>query len=182
MVLRSTAIARRDQRHGHVVRLLDLLVPVVAQGFIVEQETAIEAARAGNVSGIAAQGDVTPRERPGLAGRLLGVVVKARDEAAVEATTAELQRLAVPGRRQVHLEADVRCTVVHRMDGTLHLAVFAVRVVGGVGQDQFGRLHGGARGGQSNRCSGQGLAGQACAGRLGSAVRSALGSAALGLD
>ncbi len=93
--LRRAAVGLPDDRHRHVVALLDRLLSEVPERFIVERERAIETL-CGLVPAIGAQCDEPLLQRVGHVRRLQREAGQAGDQRAVVAAAAHLQRAAIP--------------------------------------------------------------------------------------
>ncbi len=107
--LRLDAIGGIDDGVRRVVRLLHRPLAVVEEEFLIELERPVEA-RPALVSAVGAERDPALRERGRRTCRLRRVVAGRRDERAVEATPAELQRATVPRGGEVDAELHVlRC-------------------------------------------------------------------------
>jgi hypothetical protein len=139
----AAPVARLDDDHRRVARLLERVAAPVGERLVVEAERAVErAARAGLVAGIAGEHGVAARDGKRLVARALGHVADDVGDGAVEAAAAIHQRLLVPGRRQRDAEEDVRRRGIDRRDLRVDAAVFGDRR--GRGHDSGGG-HGAAR-------------------------------------
>ncbi len=114
--LRRLAISARHQRHGGIADLLVGEVREVLEGFVVEREHLRQLPGLGLVAGIRAIGDKAARQWRGFVEGMGRRQAQSRDQHAVEAAAAILQRAAVPRDRQVHLEFDRRRLEIGRLE------------------------------------------------------------------